>query len=296
MPKLVLFLLGKKGYQILNAAVSDGFKNSLCQVVVGTDRQMQQDFAEEIIDLCEVNGIDCCIREDSSLVLVKPDECIAIAAGWRWLIKDNFRQLIVFHDSLLPKYRGFNPLVTALLHKDTRIGVTAIIARNEFDRGDIIESKAIDVQYPIKIADAIDRVSEVYFDLAKLVFGKLNKVSSLVGVAQDETKASYSVWRDEDDYRIDWSNSSEEILHFLNCVSFPYKGAATLYEADTIRIFAGEIVEDVEIANRDVGKVLFVSNGYPVVICGAGLLRITDAVDDNGASVLPFKKFRVRLK
>jgi methionyl-tRNA formyltransferase len=62
-----------------------------------------------------------------------------------------------------------------------------------------------------------------------------------------------------------------------------------------IRIHRAESVPDVKIVNRDIGKVLFVKNEQPVVICGAGLLCITDAVDSQGQNALPFKQFRSRL-
>jgi len=124
MQKISLFLLGKKGYQVLNAAVSGGFKELLQLVIVGEDGNIQDDFSKEIEKLCEENTIPYCSRKNFIYSFVHMNTCIAIAAGWRWLIKCNFKQIIVIHDSLLPKYRGFNPLVTALLNKDEEVGVT----------------------------------------------------------------------------------------------------------------------------------------------------------------------------
>ena len=46
-----------------------------------------------------------------------------------------------------------------------------------------------------------------------------------------------------------------------------------------------------------IGKVIFVEQGCPIVICGSGLLKITDAsfVETNLSSqFLPLKKFRTR--
>ena len=63
-----------------------------------------------------------------------------------------------------------------------------------------------------------------------------------------------------------------------------------------IRVLSATIEPDVEIANRDVGKIFFMVGNKPVVICGSGLLRIDAAVDDAGQDVLPFKNFRTRLK
>ena len=64
------------------------------------------------------------------------------AIGWKWII-DNTSQLIVLHDSLLPKYRGFSPLVNSLINGDTLTGVTALFASSEYDKGEIIEQAQI---------------------------------------------------------------------------------------------------------------------------------------------------------
>ena len=139
-------------------------------------------------------------------------------------------------------------------------------------------------------------IGYLYFDLAQSIFGAAVDSGFLKGTPQDESQASFSVWRDEEDYRINWSWPADEIVHFVNCLSYPYKGASTICNGEIIRVLHAESVFDVKIANRDVGKVLFVKNQKPVVICGSGLLRIIAATDDEGRNVLPFKNFRSRLK
>jgi methionyl-tRNA formyltransferase len=296
MHKLVLFVLGKKGYEVLKATISAGCKDMVRLVVVGVDNNVQKDFFNEISSFCNEHGIAFCLRGDDSKIVLSADGSIAIAAGWRWLIDYEFIQTIVFHDSLLPKYRGFNPLITALLNRDPETGVTAIIANKNFDCGDVIDSKKIKLNYPITIENAINQIARLYFDIQQSILTKIMKNGPLIGLPQDETIASYSVWRDEEDYRIDWKNSAEFIAHFIKCLSFPYKGASTICDGELIRILEAEVEPDILIQNRDVGKVIFVMADQPVVICGAGLLRITVAVDREGDSVLPFKKFRTRLK
>lgn len=296
MQQLVFFLLGEKGYEVLKGAIAADCKDLIRLVVIGEDGNVQKDFSSEIVDLCIEKTINYCTRNDVSKIIECANEVIAIAAGWRWLIRFSFIQVIVFHDSLLPRYRGFNPLVTALLNQDSEVGVTVINANKEFDRGDIIESRSIKVNYPVSIKDVVIKVSGLYFDLSQFILRKIASGESLVGIKQDETKASYSVWRDEQDYRINWENSAASIAHFVKCLSFPYKGASAVCDDKLIRILEAEIETDVRVENRDVGKVLFVINGKPIVICRDGLLRVDVAIDDKGQTVLPFKKFRTRLK
>ena len=296
MPRIVLYLLGQKGYQVLNAAIMGGYQDMVASVIVGRDKNVHKDFADEIIDYCKRYGIQCRERTEDIQHVSQYETYTVIAAGWRWLIGEPYRQIIVFHDSLLPKYRGFNPLVSALLNHDTEVGVTAIIADKDYDCGDIVDSKSIMLKYPIKVSEAINAISKSYFELARGILDKFRDVAVLSGERQDEEQASYSVWRDDEDYQIDWTNSAESIVHFIDCLSFPYKGASALYEEKRIRILEASTIPDIEIVNRDVGKVIFVSESRPIVICGTGLLRIDIAVDEQGKSVLPFNSFRTRLK
>lgn len=295
MKKITLFVLGQKGHAAVSACMQPEFEGIVDMVVIGKDKNLKYDYSDDIRNLCEKAGTKYCMRQNYSSASIT-EERIAIASGWRWMIREEFQPLIVIHDSLLPRYRGFNPLVTALLNRDEVIGATAILANEEFDRGNIIDACSTRISYPIKIADAMTEIASIVFRLTSLLLRRINNHESLDGVKQNESQASYSVWRDSDDYWIDWSRSAEDIAHFINCVSYPYAGASTLFDDGVIRIVRGTPIDDVSIANRDAGKVMFIEDDKPVVICGTGLLRIDEAFDDQGSVMLPLPRFRVRFK
>lgn len=62
------------------------------------------------------------------------------------------------------------------------------------------------------------------------------------------------------------------------------------------RILDCELFSDVKIENRTPGKLIFMDNKYPVIVCGTGLLKITEMVDNERNDVLPLNKFRLRFK
>jgi methionyl-tRNA formyltransferase len=111
---------------------------------------------------------------------------------------------------------------------------------------------------------------------------------------QDESKATYSLWRDEADYRIDWTKQATMIRRFIDAVGFPFKGASCVVDGKVLRIAEAEEIADVIIENRDAGKVIFIQDGKPVVVCGQGLLKIHGLYDELGNSMLPFARFRSR--
>ena len=95
-------------------------------------------------------------------------------------------------------------------------------------------------------------------------------------IQQDHSLASFSLWRSDDDYTIDWVWSADKIKNFVDSVSFPYFGASSYVESVKVRIMNVEVASDLQIANRTPGKILRIDCGTPIVVCGEGLLKITD--------------------
>lgn len=293
MKEFSLCVMSRKGLFVLKALIQKGYTEQIDKVVIAHDHNMANDYYEEMLDACNKAGI--CVHDRTEKVTICSPYCITIA--WRWLIplQENTR-LIVFHDSLLPKYRGFAPLVNMLINKEPYVGVTALHASEEYDKGDIIDQRKVAVAYPIKISDAIDLVTPLYSELVCGIFCRIIDKELLPAIPQNEEESSYSLWRDEEDYHIDWYHYSEDILQFIYSVGFPFKGAYSKVGDSIVRILDAEIISDVKIENRQPGKVVFMQNGMPIVVCGKGLLKITSAFNEEGQNILPMRKFRVRFE
>ncbi|MCX9515082.1 methionyl-tRNA formyltransferase [Vibrio cholerae] len=291
MPKFGFYLMGEKGYNSLLKLLDHVDASNISFVVTARDLNVKKDFYCEIFRLCEERNV-LCFDRSSSIVL---DADYFFAISWRWLIKSH-ENLIVFHDSLLPKYRGFAPLVNALVNGENNIGVTALFADGKYDTGGIIAQLSISVEYPIKIQDAIQKVSCLYSELLINIAKCILNNSTLVCHVQDESQATYSPWRDKNDYFINWYDSSEKISRFVDATGYPYLGSKTKIDADVINISEVSVVQDVVVENRSnhIGKVLFIDNDCPVVICGSGLLKITAMSDSNGRSLIGEMPFRTR--
>lgn len=219
----------------------------------------------------------------------------SIVISWRWLINKTTGKLIVLHDSLLPKYRGFNPLVSYLINGEKEIGVTAIFSSENYDEGDIIVQSSRKINYPIKIKEGIDLISECYVDILLDITHKISKNKNIVSTKQNVDEATYSLWRDDEDYFIDWNHDSHSIKRFVDASGYPYKYACTSIDSYLIRVKDVEVVGDVIIENRVPGKIIFLKNGLPVVVCGSGLIRIRDAFyEDLKKEFFPFNKLRTK--
>ena len=289
--KIVLFLLNKKGHDCLNLLIESNFytENLEFTIVLDRDKGNVEDFYKQMVSLCLKNKISFFDRKD----YVSENVDFGIAIGWRRLIY-GIDRLVVLHDSILPKYRGFSPLVNMLIKGEKEIGVTALLANEEMDKGKIITQSKVSIEYPIKIKDAIDVITEVYKKVFNHLIEKISLGEELKSYHQNESQATYSVWRDELDYFIDWSDDAENIKRFVDAVGYPYSGAKTRIGNDIITINDVELVEDLKFELVHVGKIIMMKADNPIVVCGKGAIVINSSelnnIDYN------YKKLRVRFK
>lgn len=283
----------QKGFEVTKSLTSGQLKNVIEHVVIGKDQSIEEDFSTRIENYCLEKNIQYSFRNEH---FTPKNDNYVFAISWRWMIDHPESRLIVFHDSLLPKYRGFAPLVNSLINGESEIGVSAILGAKEYDRGALIGQAKKHVAYPIKIQEAIDLNMENFLTLA-------NEIAETVLLGKDiestpQTGApTYSIWRDEKDYFINWNDSAEQIKRFVDAVGKPYSGARTkTSRGDTIIVEEVTVVPDVFCELRHIGKVIFVEDGNPVIICGKGLIKICSAKyeTEGQKSFLPMKGFRLR--
>ncbi|SUY61132.1 methionyl-tRNA formyltransferase Fmt [Clostridium sporogenes] len=251
--KITLFIMNEKGYSVLEKIINEIGNKIIDKVISYTDKNVVKDYYCEIKELCYKNEIKFYNKDEIFSINTK----YSFAIGWRWIIKDA-NNLIVLHDSILPKYRGFSPLVNALINGEKELGVTALFASSNYDEGDIIDQKTINITYPIKIAQAIKIISSLYSDIVIELCEKINDNKKIDSIKQDNNNATYSLWRDSDDYFINWNDDATKIKRFVDAVGFPYNGAKALLDNKIVIIDDIDIEDDVIIENRDVGKVIFI--------------------------------------
>ena len=280
--------MGLKGLKALKT-LNPNYIGLISKVVVGTDKAIKEDYSKDIQTVAKNLGVEYGFNKYEKL----DDSETGIAIAWRWMINCE-KNLFVIHDSLLPKYRGFNPLVSALINGDEEVGISIIKANAEFDEGDIVIQLGIKINYPIKIKEVIDQISDLYGKGVNMLIHQLVN-STLVEQKQNDAEASYSVWRDEDDYYINWNLNSDIIKRHIDAVGFPYLGARTKYKNQTLVIMDAIEEKELDVVNRVPGKVLKKSGNRYYVICGKGILSIKQFFTVEGDVFQP-KKFRMKFE
>lgn len=223
-----------------------------------------------------------------------------VAIGWRYMIPMRVAPalphgILVFHDALLPRHRGFAPLATAILCGDAEAGVTLLHAAEEVDAGDVVLQKCMPLHDRMTIAEAIEAVTPLYRDALAELLDALESGKELPRTPQRHEDATFSIWRSPEDGRIDWSRSATTIDRVVRSAGAPYSGAFTTLSGRKLVVRRTTPQPDVRFDIRDAGKVWRLCEGRPVVVCGEGMLRIDEAEWESGESALPMNALRVRL-
>src|SRR5947207_12062994 len=111
LKKVVFFVMTKRGYFTLQKFIEHFGPSAIDYVVSHPDKYLQKDYFEDIKIFCETHNIGFYKKDDGYSL----DKSSIFVIGWRWIIRSSGK-LFIFHDSLLPKYRGFAPIVTQLLN------------------------------------------------------------------------------------------------------------------------------------------------------------------------------------
>lgn len=237
-------------------------------------------------------------RDSGAKILCEVNADAIICVGWRYLVPDEVAKLvngnvIVAHDSLLPKLRGFSPLPTALICGEKQTGVTFLRASATVDAGAIYWQKSISIDDDDTIRDLIQKTIPLYIEGVEAA---LNGAFS-DPFPQNEANATYSVWRGQDDYALDWSLSADCICRTIRALGSPYLGARTHLGGREVIVAKATVFSDLPFAIRQPGKVWSLDEeGCPIVICGEGLLRIDNAIFADGQSLIPMNRLRVRFQ
>ena len=130
------------------------------------------------------------------------------------------------HGSLLPRYRGRAPINWAVLHGETRIGMTLHRMVKAPDAGAVVDQEGVDIDP----RDTAEQAFRKVLPCARVVLAR--QIDALLsGTAvekpQDESKATYFGGRKPEDGRINWASPSASIFNLIRAVTDPYPGAFT---------------------------------------------------------------------
>lgn len=164
-------------------------------------------------------------------------------------------ETINLHASLLPKYRGANPIQISLLNGDEKTGICTMITELGLDCGDVCMVEEIELSIQTNLENLFEEVSEKAPQLIeKTLIGLKN--STISPTKQDEKLVSFAPKLKKEDAKINWAKSATQIHNQVRAL-YKAPSAFCVFNGKQIKIMETKIFDEKK--SGKAGEVLSVS-------------------------------------
>jgi methionyl-tRNA formyltransferase len=294
--RVVMFGFQTWGHRTLRALIESRHEVALVVTHPTGDGAYEKVWSDSVAELAEEHGIPVLLREradDDELIEVlkqaAPD--VLVATNWRTWIPPRVFTLPPFgtlnvHDALLPAYAGFSPLIWALLNDEPEVGVTAHLMDETLDAGPIVLQRAVPVGPRDTATDLFHRTLDLFGPITVDALAAIENGRTDFA-PQDRSKASFFHKRSEEDIRIDWTWTAEELDRLVRAQSAPYPPAFCFHRGRRLEILSARVSEAVY--GGTPGRVFYREGDGVAVVAGADARRgrsrallITSVRTDDG--------------
>jgi len=221
------------------------------------------------------------IRKDAELIKtlkdLKPDFFITIAFGQ--ILNEEVLSIpkygtINLHASLLPKYRGPNPIQRAIVNGEKVTGVTAMLTDIGIDTGDILIKEEIKITENMTSIELTQKMSALGAEiLYKSMTGLINK--TITPVKQDNQQSTQAPKFKKEDGKIDFCQSSLTIHNKVRGMQ-PSPGTFCNFKGSLIKILETEIQKNnkEKINSEKCGQIAAIMNSGISVYTNDGYIVI----------------------
>jgi methionyl-tRNA formyltransferase len=235
-------------------------------------------FSESVEKLAAAHGIPVHVTErvDAQTIdLVKRAEpdVIVVNSWYTWMPPELYNLpphgTLNLHDSLLPKFTGFSPVLWALISGESEFGLTIHRMDDGLDTGDILIQHALPIGPGDTGTELVMRAMDMIPGALAEALGALES-GTAIWRPQNKAERTYFHKRSERDSLIDWSVPAEDLERFVRALSDPYPRAFTFYRGERIEVLAAKVSE--ARYGGTPGRVI-VQEGGGAVVCGPHAYR-----------------------
>jgi methionyl-tRNA formyltransferase len=213
---------------------------------------------------------------------LSPDVIVVVAYGQK--LGNEILQMPRFyclniHPSLLPKYRGPEPVARALLNGDSHAGVCVVKVVEKMDAGPILGITRVPIPPEVTTPELEDQLAVVGADLLVDVLDLIQDRRA-IEIPQDEREASYAKKFEKNDGRIDWRKPSAKIQNFVRAL-IPYPCAFTFLGRSRVVIYKVKGTRYPHRPDHRPGTILGVEKESFRVACADGDVTVLELQPEN---------------
>ena len=151
-------------------------------------------------------------------------------------------ETINLHASLLPRYRGANPIQRAIINGDKQTGICTMITELGLDCGDICLKEVIDITDTMTCVDLFEKISEDSPMLLEKTLLELYN-GNLVPEPQCEDGVCMAAKLTKEETLIDWHKSATDIHNLVRGI-YKTPSAYFMHDGKIIKVLETKVVED----------------------------------------------------
>lgn len=177
-------------------------------------------------------------------------------------------ETINLHASLLPRYRGANPIQRAIINGDKETGICTMITELGLDCGDICQKLVIPISDTMNCEELWNEIAEKSPKMIEETLEGL-KNKTLTPQKQYEDGVCMANKLTKEECLIDWTKTNTEIHNLIRGIC-RCPSAYFLFNEKIIKVIESEAVD----GSGEVGKIVNHSKEGVDIACGKGLLRL----------------------
>jgi len=269
--------------------------HDVVQVVTRPDAKRgrgQRDSISLVGEFCEKNHIEAfspeSVNEPESIDIIKSKNAnLAILVSYSDILSPEVIRcfelgIINIHPSLLPEYRGAEPIRWPIRKGDNKTGVTMMMLSSRLDRGNIINVQKIGITNEDDYATLTDKLISLSKEMIPDTIEKVR--NGFAGYPQSQEKTFYARRLRQEDEKINWSLDAFHISCHIRSMS-PTPGCYAVFKDKRVKFFEPEVVEK----RGHPGEIL-VAKKQLVVACCDGSLSFKSA-QKEGSKRMAIKDF-----
>lgn len=206
-----------------------------------------------------------------ALKALKPDFFVTFAFGQilsQEVLDIPKYETINLHASLLPKYRGANPIQRAIINGDKETGICTMITELGLDCGDVCLKEIIPISDTMNCEELFSTISDLSPQLIeKTLLGLVD--GSITPVPQCEERVCMANKLTKEETSIDWLKSANEIHNLVRGI-YKFPSAHFMYNDKLVKVLQTKVVD----GSGKPGEFVEISKDGIKVACGKDCLLL----------------------
>jgi methionyl-tRNA formyltransferase len=212
----------------------------------------------------------------SNISNFEPD--LIIVASYGKLIPKEILQIPLYgsyniHPSLLPYYKGADPIFWQIIKGEKKSGVTIFEMNEKIDQGDTIFQENIDISEDENYETLEDKLIKIGIKLTDELIDYIEKDTLLPHHKQEIIDTFYARKINSNDEMLNWNNNAIDIINKIKAFS-PRIGSYTLLKGKRVKILKAFLENNLNDKNNARAGTIFVNGKKLIVKCRDSYLRI----------------------